>query len=106
MTDSPPLNSKSYRRANPFAEKCRNNFPSLDNAFSSPTKGDSSGSNSSSDDFQSVCSQGSSFLNMSIGAMAALTDHMRQVIKYGIDGEKTAELTEDTNTSRNSLDEK
>ncbi|KAL3945585.1 MAG: hypothetical protein SGBAC_000325 [Bacillariaceae sp.] len=113
MPESPPLHPKSQRRSNPFSEACRNNFPSLDNAFGLPTKGRGSagGSGSSSDDCQSVFSQGSSFLNMSIGAMAALTDHMRHVAKYGIDGEKTAELTQDTenveaDTSRNSLDEK
>ncbi|CAJ1905274.1 unnamed protein product [Cylindrotheca closterium] len=103
--ESPPLHPKSQRSSNPFSESCRNNFPSLENAFVLPTKGSSGGGGgSSSDDFQSVCSQGSSFLNMSIGAMAALADHMRHVAKYGIDGEKTSELTTSDDTENNEAD--
>ena len=75
----PRLPSSSEERPhNPFKEKQRDNFPCLDSVFQMKNH---------SIEIESTCSQGSSFLNISIGARAALTEHMRHVAKYGIDGE-------------------
>jgi hypothetical protein len=104
MPESPPLPPAGERRFNPFSEANRNSFPSIDNVFRT------------GNDCKSVCSQGSfhgsSFLNLSIGAFAALGDHMRHVAKYGIDGEEEHDdaEAEDTEESlkelRNPLDKK
>ena len=72
---------------NPFYERERNNFPDFEIALKpgSPSLHHDGGE----DVDQSICSQeGSSIMNMSIGARAALNDHLRYVAKYGIDGEK------------------
>ena len=74
-----------HRANNPFSERQRDNFPSLDAAFLK----------NHSIEIESTCSQGSSFLNISIGARAALTEHLRHVAKYGIDGEKNGEEREE-----------
>ena len=60
-------------KRHPFGE--RNNFPSLDNAFSQFV--------SAAKTNTSICS-----LDMSIGARADLTDHWRHVAKYGVDGDE------------------
>lgn len=75
----PRFPSSEERPHNPFKEKQRDNFPCLDSVFQMKNH---------SIEIESTCSQGSSFLNISIGARAALAEHMRHVAKYGIDGEE------------------
>ena len=90
----------SHRPNNPFKqEREKENFPDLDMFFGN---GGGSGRTTTSasttqlqDVNQSYCSQeGSSILNMSIGARAALNEHLRHVEKFGIDGEKPQEENE------------
>ena len=84
---------------NPFFGRERDNFPDFDIALKpgSPCVGlgSSTEEEEEEDDLvdQSVFSEGgtSSILNMSIGARAALNEHLRHVAKYGIDGEKAHE---------------
>jgi hypothetical protein len=69
----------------------RDNFPSMDSFFQAPNHDmyfqKPAAATSAVD--QSLCSQdGSSILNMSIGARAALNEHMRHIAKFGIDGEQ------------------
>ncbi|KAG7355931.1 hypothetical protein IV203_000617 [Nitzschia inconspicua] len=84
---------------NPFHEHIRNNFPDFEvalkpgsmsyaaNIFDDDDDDDDARQQSLVD--HSVCSAGnSSILNMSIGARAALNEHLRHIAKYGIDGEK------------------
>ena len=65
----------------------RENFPNLDNVFDTndTTLEAKQALN------ESLCSvaDSSSSLNMSIGARAALNEHMRHVARHGIDGEFT-----------------
>jgi hypothetical protein len=79
---------------NPFANQGgKENFPNIDTLFG----------NKELD--QSYYSQeGSSILNMSIGARAALNDHLRHVEKYGIDGEQQQETAISSSRPKNSLD--
>lgn len=73
------------RQRNPFGE--RNNFPSLENAFSSKEMFSIKARPSPN---TSVCSYTNS-LDMSIGARAAVTDQWRHVAKYGVDGDERHE---------------
>lgn len=81
---------------NPFYEQERNNFPDFEIALKMGTENLEGGTFDDDDHEQrslvnqSACSTvgTSSVLNMSIGARAALNEHMRHVAKYGIDGEK------------------
>lgn len=95
--------SGSRRRRNPFSERRRNNFPDINDVFELKTTSSSGLNNEENgfhehhssifdDDEEEVyCQQsdidGSSVLNMSIGARAALNEHARYVAKFGIDGE-------------------
>jgi hypothetical protein len=108
----PRIPSSSGRSArNPFAQRDRNNFPGVDLAL---TTGDAPQLvlyNETTTD-HSFCSQGtgsSSVLNISIGARAALNEHMRHVAKYGIDGERRPEknpnLHQNLPTQKSTLDE-
>ena len=71
--------SRSRRWEDPF--EGRDNFPMFDEALSSAKK-DRSSDNNNVD--QSMCSTASSAA-LSIGARAALNEHMRHVAKYGLD---------------------
>jgi hypothetical protein len=85
------------RPKNPFAYRERDNFPGFDFGMTDTklkTEVD-----------YSMTSEGSSFLNMSIGARAALNDHMRNVAKYGIDGERPVSDDKGAQTPLNALDE-
>ena len=85
----PPPERRGTR--NPFSRKRaeRENFPNLDLVFGSTPEHETENID------HSLCSyEGSSILNMSIGARAALNEHMRNVARFGIDGEKVAETSE------------
>jgi hypothetical protein len=82
---------------NPFLEQERNHFPDFEVALTSGPIFTTVNDEDNEDDQQcsfvdhSVCSGGtSSILKMSIGARAALNEHLRHVAKYGIDGEKSS----------------
>jgi hypothetical protein len=93
------VQSQKVRRVtNPFARRNtgRDHFPIWDLAFSfSPQK--------SEDADGSIFSQSSSSLDLSIGAKAALYEHMRHIEKHGLDG---APAPENSMTPRHPLDEK
>ena len=111
------------RKRNPFCDERRNNFPDINDVFTSTPISSSGvicgdtglrdyGGNKFYDDDDVVdeeCCQhsdidGSSVLNMSIGARAALNEHARYVAKFGIDGEINVEK-EMNNNSNTSTDE-
>eukprot|EP00536_Pseudo-nitzschia_multiseries_P018111 jgi/Psemu1/54180/gm1.54180_g len=107
--------SKRIRKRNPFSEGRRKNFPNLDDVFRTTTNivpsGIVRGENDSfhyhrnsldetDDDLSDI--GGSSVLNMSIGARAALNEHARYVEKYGIDGEMNKASRDDNNNNSNS----
>lgn len=76
---------------NPFRGADRDNFPGVDGALSLDDDVDddriaSYGDRISPD--HSTCSYYSSSLNMSIGARAALSEHLRHVALHGIDGQQ------------------
>eukprot|EP00980_Cylindrotheca_fusiformis_P025847 scaffold14733_cov188-Cylindrotheca_fusiformis.AAC.2 len=111
MSGSPPLPSSHQRRFNPFSDSSRNNFPSIDHFFR--TEQNEEDCNKSA--FSQGSFHGSSFLNLSIGAFAALGEHMRHVAKHGIDGEgdnDAVQVDEDNDVQlrsaelRNALDDK
>jgi hypothetical protein len=90
-------NNNNMSPRNPFYERERNNFPDFEIALK-PGSPSSYYANTFDDDDEaddddqrqhsSVCSGGnSSILNMSIGARAALNEHLRHIAKHGIDGE-------------------
>lgn len=98
-----PAVSKSR---NPFSSRNtsndRENFPNLESFFRTVSPPDDE--SSALLPMQPVASfpshhddEDGDFLNLSIGARAALTDHLRQVAKHGIDGEHL----EDANTNNN-----
>ena len=88
MSDAPPLFPSERRvRKNPFSKRAgkdRESFPAFEDAFTVASPDDANNNNNS--DHQSECSS-LSVLNMSIGARAALNEHLRHVAKYGIDDE-------------------
>jgi hypothetical protein len=90
---------------NPFLEQERNHFPDFEVALTSGPMFNTMNDEDNGDDQHrsfvdhSVCSGGtSSILNMSIGARAALNEHLRNVAKYGIDGEKSSTTNYDGNS--------
>jgi hypothetical protein len=85
------------RPMNPFAYRERNNFPGLDFGMADAKQ--------KAEADYSTTSEGSSCLNMSIGARAALNEHMRNVAKYGIDGERPVSDKKCAQTPRNAMDE-
>ena len=87
----------THLNMNPFIRReDRDNFPSLESALTNTQQENEAD--------HSMCSRESSMFNMSIGARAALTEHMRKVAKYGIDGEQQIP-TNDVSMGRNVLDE-
>jgi hypothetical protein len=84
------------RPRNPFAYRERDNFPGLDFGMTDAKQ--------EAEANYSMTSEGSSFLNMSIGVRAALNEHMRNVTKYGIDGERPVSDDKGAQTPRNALD--
>mmetsp|Transcript_5528 Transcript_5528/g.13317 ORF Transcript_5528/g.13317 Transcript_5528/m.13317 type:complete len:761 (+) Transcript_5528:47-2329(+) len=108
------------RPRNPFSERQRNNFPNWGDVFTDPTAttatrktttktttvvkkttagscaGSDAGVSSSSSSSSSIASM--SILNMSIGARAALNEHLRHVHKYGIDGERRTWVDRDNDS--------
>ena len=82
------------RIRNPFAELNRDNFPGWDRALESNGKGRATQQlyNEERVDLdRSVCSQASSSfhtstMDMSIGARAAMTEHLRYIALHGLDG--------------------
>ena len=77
---------------NPFSSRNgRENFPDLNIALGSTGQ-----STSRSYGDLSFMSDGSNALNLSIGARAALTDHMRHVAKNGIDGDESSSSKAET----------
>lgn len=81
-------------RVNPFSQSnsnnINNNYPGLDHAFEKQCNS-SSIIATTPDRSSSIISPPpiSDYLNMSIGARAAINEHTRHVAKYGLDGEKT-----------------
>lgn len=112
----PPTSHSRIRKRNPFSERQRNNFPDINDIFKSTTasSANSDGDNGFHDhptnifdDYEEECCQfsdieGSSVLNMSIGARAALNEHARHVAKFGIDGETNVETETNNNDNNNS----
>jgi len=77
------MQSRKGSRRDPFANHI--NFPCFDDAFRSINDNDERCIDQSSEAVdQSICSQ-ASLLNLSIGARAALNEHLRHVAKYGLD---------------------
>jgi hypothetical protein len=113
----PPTSNSRIRKRNPFSERQRNNFPDINDIFKSATAssaniGDNGfhdhQGNTFDDDEEGCCQfsdiEGSSVLNMSIGARAALNEHARYVEKFGIDGEKNVETESNDYDNSNSND--
>ena len=114
----PPTPHSRIRKRNPFSERQRNNFPDINDIFKSTTASstNSGGDNGfrdhptnnmfDDDDEEEECPfsdiEGSSVLNMSIGARAALNEHARHVAKFGIDGETNVERETNDNNNGNS----
>ena len=99
-----PVTSHSEIVRNPFIQRYRDNFPGLDRALGLDDDHDHRRAQheqhgSFYDDRvspdQSICSHQTSSslqnssLNMSIGARAALNEHLRQVALHGIDGQQS-----------------
>ena len=114
----PPSSSRRIRKRNPFSERRRDNFPDINDVFKSAMTTssefvgneiyDNDKSDFVEDDEEECCRfsdiDGSSVLNMSIGARAAMTEHARFVAKYGIDGEINQEvIRNDVNSSRDEI---
>ncbi len=98
MSDSSSDRPARTRPHNPFSIRDRENFPNME-AFFGNTLNQTIESISSRDDGES------STLNMSIGARAAITEHLRHVLKYGLDGETQSE-SQETAATKNLLDQK
>ncbi len=82
---------------NPFSHSDRNNFPGVDRALSLDDENDnrvfsSQEQRMSPSPDHSICSHSSS-LNMSIGARAALNEHLQHVALHGIDGHYALETS-------------
>jgi hypothetical protein len=77
-------------RRNPFyvARGDRNNFPDLECALQPEPPPYDSSIQSHREVLDEDDDEGSSILNMSIGARASLNEHLRHVERFGIDGEK------------------
>jgi hypothetical protein len=75
---------------NPFYERNREHFPDFEIALKPVASFLEEDDENRTTVDHSVCSGGgnTSVLNMSIGARAALNEHLRHVAKFGIDGEK------------------
>jgi hypothetical protein len=86
------------RRKNPFTRRntSKDHFPNWDLALNFPPE-------KNEDVDGSIFSQSSSSLDLSIGAKAALYEHMRHIEKHGLDG---APAPESSMTPRHPLDEK
>lgn len=102
------LAAPQRERRNPFGD--RNNFPGLDRAFAFDVADFDSPNNEAGGNNTSICSYATTnTLDMSIGARAALTDHWRHVVKYGVDGEKGSNDTDsdsdDTDDHANTSDQ-
>lgn len=74
---------------NPFSRRDRDNFPTIDEFLAQHDDSfermiEPSSTSPSDDGIES------SIFNMSIGARAALSEHMRQIAKHGIDGESSS----------------
>ena len=80
------MSSHNKKARNPFAErKRRTNFPEFDQAFAENSRNQSTSSSSNNNNVdQSTCSFAST-TNLSIGARAALDDHLRHVARHGLD---------------------
>jgi len=88
------LPSRDHTR-HPFRK--RENFPNLDFVF---YEGPSTVENSN----VSICSNSSCYsLDMSIGARAALTDHLRHISKYGVDDESAVKENDEYYSSKDRI---
>lgn len=77
----------------PFQELDRNNFPSLDPVLKSLH-------DETAADSRSVCSsQNTSLMDMSIGARGSMTEHLRQIAKFGLDVSAPDEEQQELNPS-------
>ena len=104
----------AVRLQNPFSSwnRDRENFPNLESFFrpaseqSMPTEPVPSFPSYHDDDDAGDGDSSSSILNISIGARAALAEHLRQVAKHGIDGEQSPGQGDTDVGAKNILDQK
>lgn len=79
---------KPPRPQNPFQRKERDNFPNLESFLRTcPDQSSTAEADNSFLSHDGGCDTSSSVLNISIGARAALNEHLRYVAKHGIDGD-------------------